>query len=42
MTNEEKLWRLVFHGSPLAAALALTVLDTKYQGRISKLLKSMK
>ncbi len=39
MTNEEKLWKAVFHGSPLAAALALTVLDKMYDGEISRILR---
>jgi adenosylmethionine-8-amino-7-oxononanoate aminotransferase len=36
MIDERKLWQRVFNGSPLAAALALTVLDLMHEGKLSR------
>jgi len=33
----EKLWLLVFHGSPMTAALALVLLDRELNGKITEL-----
>jgi len=40
MTNEV-LWELIFSSSPLTAALALTILDERLNGRISRLSKEL-
>ena len=39
MTKTSDLWRLVEAGSPVAKALALTILDNELNGKISELLK---
>ena len=39
--NEENLWRLVEVGSPVAKALALTILDWRLGGRIRKRLREL-
>jgi len=40
--DDEKLWHLVFHGSSLSAAMALVILDRKFNGRIMRELKRMR
>ena len=41
LSNEE-LWNLAFTGSPVTAALALTVLDERLGGKVSELAKKIR
>jgi hypothetical protein len=40
--DTEKLRNLVFHGSPLTSALALTILDEELEGKIGELAKILR
>lgn len=37
--NKKELLRIVLEGGPVAAALALTILDKKSKGKLSRLLR---
>lgn len=39
-TDKKELLRIVLEGSPVAAALALTLLDKKSKGKLSRLLRN--
>ncbi len=42
MLTQEDLWNAVFHGSPTLAAMALVILDSQLDGKITEFRKKIK